>query len=351
LNDAIKQGIWGSGGLNRRKLTLYKDKKVLVTGGTGLVGRPLVELLLQAGAKVRVASLDDESRCPKGVEFMRGNLIHWDFCQKIVKDVDYVFHVAGIKGSVGIGNSKAASFFVPLLLFNTHMMEAAKQAGVKRYLFTSSIAVYPPVDVFIEDNAWDDAPHPSDKYAAWAKRIGELQAEAYKLEYGWDKVAIVRPANVYGPYDNFDAKTAMVIPALIRRVVDGENPLVVWGDGSEIRDFIFSRDVAKGMLLALEKGANCIPINLGSGQRITIKEVVETIIRHIPNPPTIRWDKSKKAKQRVRLMDTTRAKKMIGFEAMTTLSEGIKETIDWYFQNEKTVDNRYNVFRNENYME
>lgn len=332
-------------------MDIYKDKKVLVTGGTGLIGRSLGELLMQRGAKVRVASLDDESRCPKGVEFMRGNLMHWDFCKKVVEDMDYVFHVAGIKGSVGIGNSKAASFLVPHLLFNTHLLEAARQAGVERYLYTSSIAVYPPVDLFVEDKAWDAPPHPSDKYAAWAKRMGELQAEAYKVEYGWDKIAIVRPANVYGPYDNFDPKTAMVIPALIRRAMDRENPLVVWGDGSEIRDFIFSRDVAKGMLLALEKGANCTPINLGSGKRTTIKELVETIIKYIPNPPSIRWDKSKEAKQKVRLMDTTRAQKMIGFEATTPLSEGIKETIDWYLKNAMDVDKRYNVFKKDNYME
>lgn len=330
---------------------MYKNKRVLVTGGTGLIGRPLVDLLLKEGARVRIASLDDASRSPKDAEFMRGNLIHWDFCKKVVKDMDYVFHVAGTKGSTNIGSSKAASFFVPHLLFNTHMMEAARQAGIKGYLFTSSIGVYPPVDIFVEDKAWDAAPHPGDKYAAWAKRMGELQADTYKLEHGWDKIAIVRPANVYGPHDNFDPKTAMVIPALIRRALDGENPLVVWGDGSEIRDFIFSRDVAKGMALALEKGANCTPINLGSGQRTTIREVVETIVRHVPNPPTIAWDKTKKAAQKIRLMDTTRAEETIGFEATTSLDDGIKETMDWYFLNAKNVDKRYNVFKKTNYME
>lgn len=330
---------------------MYKGKNVLVTGGTGLIGRPLVELLLQAGATVRVASLDDEKRCPKGAEFVRGNLIHWDFCRKVVKDMNYVFHIAGTKGSVGMGNSKAASFFVPHLLLNTHMMEAAKQAKVDRYLFTSSIAVYPPAGLFIEDEAWNGHPHQTDKYAAWAKRIGELQAEVYKLETGWDKIAIVRPANVYGPFDNFDPKTAMVVPALIRRIFDGENPLVVWGDGSAIRDFIYSRDVAEGMMLALEKAANCKPINLGSGKRTSIKELVETILSLIDDPPEVVWNLEKQSGENIRLMDMTRAKETIGFVPRTSLKRGIKETLDWYLQNIGVVDDRYNVFKQKSYME
>lgn len=329
----------------------YDRRNVLVTGGTGLIGRPLVELLLQAGANVRVVSMDDPSRCPAGAEFIRANLVHWEACQRAVRDMDYVFHLVGTKGSVGIGRKRAASFFVPHLLFNTHMMEAARQAKVERFLFTSSIAVYPPARLFIEDDAWQGSPHPTDRFAAWAKRMGELQAEAYKLEYGWDRIAIVRPANVYGPFDNFDPTTAMVIPALISRTVGGENPLIVWGDGSAVRDFIYSGDCAEGMMLALEKAANCIPVNLGSGTACSIKEVVGTIVACLDSPPQVKWDTNRPSGEDLRLMDTTRAKATLGFVARTPLAEGLRKTMEWYKKHQTLAERRYNVFHQANYME
>ncbi|MFH1314591.1 MAG: NAD-dependent epimerase/dehydratase family protein [Candidatus Eisenbacteria bacterium] len=329
---------------------MYEGMKVLVTGGTGMIGVEVVKLLLERGAGVRVASLDDPSRAPRDVEFIRGNLTDWEFCQKITRGMDCVFHLAGIKGSVGIGNSKAASFFVPHLLMNTLMMEAARQAGADRYLYTSSIAVYHPTDVFVEDRAWDGPPHQTDRYGAWAKRMGELQAEAYKEEYGWDRIAIVRPANVYGPYDNFDSKTAMVVPAVISRVAAGENPLVVWGDGSAIRDFIYARDCAEGMLLAMEKGANCTPVNLGSGKGASIRELVEAVVAAFDNPPEVKWDTSKPAGQSVRLMDMTRAREMLGFKARTSLKQGVQETVAWYLANTELAGNRFNVFHESDFM-
>src|SRR5947208_1365521 len=192
--------------------------------------------------------------------------------------MERVFRGAGIKGSVSLGKARAASFLVPHLLMNTLMMESAYRANVERYLYTSSVGVYPPADIFHEDDAWKGEPYAADRYAGWAKRVGELQAEAYKMEYGWDKIAIVRPTNVYGPYDNFDPKTAMVIPSLIARVASGENPLIVWGDGTPIRDFLFSEDCAEGMLLAVEHGANCTPVNLGGGDRTSIGEIAEVVV-------------------------------------------------------------------------
>lgn len=330
---------------------MYKGKKVLVTGGTGMVGQQLVRLLMARGADVRVASLDHPSYAPCELEFVQGNLMDWDFCRQITKGVDYVFHLAGIKGSVSIGKSRAASFFVPHLLMNTLMMEAARQEEVERFLYTSSIAVYHPADVLLEDRAWDGSPHPTDSYAAWAKRMGELQAQAYKEEYAWDRVAIVRPANVYGPFDNFDPATAMVIPALISRVAAGENPLVVWGDGSAVRDFIFSKDCAEGMLLALERAANCVPINLGSGRGVTIREVVETIIGCFDEPPQVVWDTTKPSGQSSRLMDITRAKKILSFTPRTSIQQGIKETVQWYRANADSTRKRYNVFYRQKYLE
>lgn len=325
-------------------MSFYKDKKILVTGGTGLIGRPLVEMLVEAGAKVVVVSLDDPSRATKGVKFIRADLREFSNCMEACKDQEIVFHLAGIKGSPAMTAKQPASFFVPTITFNTNMMEAARRQGVSRYLFTSTVGVYGPAEVFYEDDVWKTFPSENDRFAGWAKRMGELQAESYKIEYGWDKVSIVRPANVYGPFDNFDPKTAMVIPSLIKRALDGENPLVVWGDGSPIRDFIYSKDVALGMMLALEKGVN-VPVNLGSGTGITIKEIAEVIAKNIPGGPIeILWDKDKPKGDAKRLMDMKRAKKLLGFKPRYPLEQGIKETIEWYKNNKDDLKKRYNVF-------
>ena len=329
---------------------MYEGSKVLVTGGTGMIGIQLVELLLDRGAAVRVASLDDPSRAHPEVEFLHGDLTRWEFCRTVSTGMDFVFHLAGIKGSVGIGTARAATFFVPHILMNTMMMEAARQAGVERFLYTSSIAVYHPTDLFIEDQAWDGPPHPTDRYAAWAKRMGELQAEAYSEEHGWDRIAIVRPANVYGPYDNFDPKTAMVVSALIARVASGEDPLVVWGDGSAVRDLVFSRDVAEGMLLALDKGANCTPINLGSGRGTSIKDLVGTVTGCFDEPPEVIWDTGKASGQSIRVMDITRAGDMLGFTPRTSIEQGVRQTVDWYLANSERVGKRYDVFGQESYV-
>lgn len=321
---------------------MYKNKKVLVTGGTGLIGKPLVELLIDVGASVRVASMDDKSRCPAGAEFIRADLTRWDNCQEVVQGMDYVFHLAGVKGSPQMTAKKPASFFVPMMMFDTNVMEAARKAGVDRFLFTSSVGVYAPAEIFREDDVWKTFPSENDRFAGWAKRMGELQAEAYRIEYGWDKVAIVRPVNVYGPYDNFDPANAMVIPSLISRAVGGEDPFVVWGDGSAIRDFIHARDVARGMMLALENAPGN-PINLGSGVGVSIKKIVEIIISNLETKPTVVWDTSKPSGDKKRLAETCRAN-AIGFQPSISLEEGIKETMDWYRQNRNIPDKRYNIF-------
>lgn len=323
---------------------MYEGSNVLVTGGTGMIGQQLTRLLLDRGANVRVASLDPPSRAPDEVDFRRGNLMHADFCKEIVEGIDHVFHLAGVKGSTGIGQRRAASFMTPLLAFNTLMMEAAHKADVDRYLYTSSVAVYPPAQVFEEEDAWSGPPHEADKYAAWAKRMGELLAEAYQEEFGWDEIATVRPANVYGPWDNFDPETAMVIPALISRIARGEDPLTVWGDGSAKRDFIFSRDVARGMLLALEEGADGSAYNLGGGDAISIRELVDTLLEVVPESPDVEWDTDKPTGEAIRRMDMTRAREKLGFEPQVSLEEGLQETVDWFHKHRADADDRYDVF-------
>lgn len=321
----------------------YKGKNILVTGGTGLIGRPLVEMLIAAGAKVTVVSLDDPSRAPQGCTFVRADLREFSECQRACEGMEVVFQLAGVKGSPAMTAKRPASFFVPTIQFSINMMEAARRAGAERFLFTSSVGVYSPAEVFYEDDVWKTFPSPNDRFAGWAKRMGELQAEAYKIEYNWDKISIVRPANVYGPFDNFDPENAMVIPSLIRRAVEGENPLTVWGDGSPIRDFIFARDVARGMMLAVEKGIN-EPINLGSGTGVTIREVAEMVAKYVPGGPVpIVWDKDKPAGDKKRLMSMERASGY-GFNCEVSIEEGIRETIAWYVANKGDAGKRYNAF-------
>lgn len=320
----------------------YTDKKILVTGGTGMIGRPLVEMLIQKEAKVRIASLDDPSRAHPKAEFVRVDLTDINNCLNAVKGMDYVFHLAGIKGSPKMTKERPASFFVPTILFNTNMMEAARRSGIKNFLYTSTIGVYAPSEIFHEDDVWKTFPSENDKFAGWAKRMGELQAEAYKIEYSWNKISIVRPANVYGPFDNFDPENAMVIPSLIARALSGENPLVVWGDGTPIRDFIHARDVAKGMMLVMEKGETR-PVNLGSGKGYTIKQIAELVKKYAPGNLKLVWDTSKPSGDKKRLMDISRARSL-GFKPTISIEAGIKEVLDWYIKNKNLISKRYNVF-------
>jgi GDP-L-fucose synthase len=323
-------------------MSFYQNKKVLVTGGTGLIGRPLTRLLVEAGANVTVAALDDPSLAPEGVQYRRVDLREFNHCLDACEGADIVFQLAGVKGSPKMTAERPASFLVPTVTFGFNMMEAARRCHVERFLVTSSVGVYAPADVFHEDDVWGTSPSPNDRFAGWAKRMCELQAEAYKQEYGWDKISIVRPANVYGPHDNFDPDNAMVIPSLIHRAVGGENPLTVWGDGSPVRDFIHAEDVARGMMLMVERGVN-EPVNLGSGTGAAIKSIVEIIAKSLPKRPKIVWDRDKPAGDKQRIMDTARAQQH-GFEPKISLEDGIRDTIKWYREHQAASDQRYNPF-------
>lgn len=321
---------------------MFANKKVLVAGGTGLIGRPLVELLVEQGANVRIASLDGPSRAHPKAEFCRVDLMNFNNCLEVCDGIDYVFNLVGIKGSPAMTAKKPASFFVPTITFSINMMEAARQCKVRNYLFTSSIGVYAPAEIFHEEDVWKTFPSENDRFAGWAKRMGELQADAYRIEYGWNNVNIVRPANVYGSYDNFDPNNAMVIPSLIKRALDGENPLAVWGDGSPVRDFIHARDVARGMMLVMEKNPGK-PVNLGSGVGVTIKQIVDVIVDNMEVKPKVVWDTTKPAGDKKRLMDISCAQ-ALGFTPTVSIGEGVRETMNWYRANKDKVGQRYNVF-------
>jgi GDP-L-fucose synthase len=322
--------------------TTLKGKHVLVAGGTGMIGRPLVEMLIAAGARVRIVSRDDPGRAHPAAEFRSLDLLLFRNCLDACEGMNYVFNLLGVKGSPAMAATRPASYFVPTLTLDTNLMEAARQCGVERFLFTSSLAVYPPAEIFREDDVWTRFPSKNDWFPAWAKRMGELQGDAYRIEYGWDKIAIVRPANVYGPFDNFSLDNAMVVPSLIRRVLTGENPLRVWGDGHTRRDFVHTKDVARGMLLVMQSLPGK-PINLGSGVGVSIRELVETILKFVDRKPEVVWDTSMPTGDPSRVLDISRAR-AIGYEPTIALEDGIRETVEWYRQNQKMVDTRYDVF-------
>ena len=312
----------------------------VVTGGTGLIGREVVKLLVDSGANVKIISLD-KVEVNNDAEHVYGDLTNFDFCADHFAGADFVFHLAGIKGSVKVTTEKPASFFVPLLMFNTNVLEAARRCGVQKLVYTSSIGAYSDAEIFFEKDE-DDNFAPMDMFPGWAKRMAEKQIQAYKIEYGMENFSVVRPCNVYGPGDNFDPETAMVIPTLMSRIYRGENPVVVWGDGSAIRDFAFSRDVAEGVIRALHFGTQGGYVNLGSGIGVSIKQLVETLAKFIDFE--YRFDVDKPSGFPKRVMDVKKAEHLIGYAPQTKLIDGLKETWDWFQMNHSEHRQKQNYF-------
>lgn len=330
-------------------MNYFKNKNILITGGTGLIGRKVIKLLLEMDCKIRLVSLDNynENNTDK-IEFIKADLRNYENCLECSKNIDIVIHLAGVKGSPKMCIDNPASFLTPTVMFSFNMLEAARKNKVRDYLFTSSVGVYSPAEIFYEDSVWSTFPSKNDWFAGWAKRLCELQIEAYKKQYDWNNLYIVRPANVYGPFDNFGDESSMVIPSMIKKFltakVNKENKVTLWGDGSPIRDFIFSEDVARCMLRVIEKNYEK-PINAGSGFRCSIKELAQIIRDKIDKNIEISWDKSKPNGDKIRLMDT-KSYKNINFENKFDLENGIRETIDWYLLNKKNFNKnkRYDPF-------
>jgi GDP-L-fucose synthase len=329
--------------IKQETLAHFSGRNVLVTGGTGLIGRQVVDLLCDAGAKVRIVSLD-QVRVHPAAEHVIGDLTDFRLCLELTQGCDYVCHLAGIKGSAGVSATKLASHFVPTMMFNTNVLEAARRNKVRGLVYTSSIGAYANAEVFIEssERPGDFSSAPMD-FAGWAKRMGELQVHAYKVQYGMENFAIVRPANVYGPGDNFDPENAMVIPTLLSRIFRKEDPVVIWGDGSAIRDFAYSRDVAEGCLLALHRGTQGRFVNLGSGKGVSIRELVETLKGFLDF--NYQFDPSKPAGYPKRVMDISLARELIGYEPSTSLRDGLSATWDWFVAHQDEYLRKQNYFK------
>jgi len=318
---------------------MFKNQNVLVTGGSGMIGRQLVNLLLEKGAKVYVADLNEPINMPSEIIFKKVDLRDFSSCKSICEGMDYVFSLVGIKASPKVTLEQPFDIMGPMLQFNTNMIEAALTTpSVKWFLYTSTVGVYTPSEIFYEDDVWNGFPSRNDWYGGWAKRMGELQCEAYERQFGTGKCSIIRPANVYGPYDNFDPKNAMVVPSLIRKAAEN-NIIEVWGDGSSIRDFVHAKDVARGMLFAVENKITK-PLNIGSGTGVSIKELAEIVAEYFNKP--IEWLTDKPSGDAKRIFNMERAYSY-GFKNEVSLKEGVIDAIEWFTANKDIVDKRYNI--------
>jgi GDP-L-fucose synthase len=322
-------------------LKSFAGKNVVVTGGTGLIGREVVKILDRADANVKIASLD-RVKVSEKAEHIFGDLTNFEFCKQLTKGIDYAFHLAGIKGSIEVTKSKPASFFVPLLMMNTNMLEACRVNEVEKVVYTSSIGAYSSAEVFKESEYSEEQP-PMDMFPGWAKRMAEFQVKAYKIQYNLENFAIVRPCNVYGPGDNFDPNNAMVIPSLMYRIYQKEDPVMIWGDGTAVRDFAYSEDVAEGVILALYHGTGSRFVNLGSGQGYSVRELVETL--HSFLDFNYEFDTSKPSGFPKRVMDISLAKEIINYNPTTSLLAGLKKTWEWYINNQDEYLSKQNYFK------
>ena len=305
-----------------------------------MIGSHLVELF---GNKSNIRIVSHKRKIPteinsKNIEIFNGDLTNKEFAIKAVKGIDYVFHLAAYTGGLGRTAVYPASTLTPNLILDGNIIDAAKNENVDRFLYASCSCVYPDLEKdFSEEDAWIANPPKMHESYSWSKRIGELQAISYAKEFGM-KIAIVRPANSYGPREIIDPNNSHVIGALILKSLTKKHPFVIWGDGSPIREYIFAKDAARGMILALEKYCKADPINLSSGESVTINDLAKKILDICNYDPKITFDKSKPGGQSRRVLTNHKAEQILGFKALTSLDEGLKSTINWIRNNIKFND-------------
>jgi len=314
----------------------FKNSKVLIAGGAGFVGVNLIRRLLELGAEV-TATLHNKPAVVNDdrVRYIKCELTKAEDCDGVVADCDYVFMCAANTSGAAVMEKTPLVHVTPNVVMNTLMLESAYKAGVKKFLFISSNTVYPDVDHPVKEDEMMSG-ELFEKYfcVAWMKRFTEILCQMYaeKINNPMQTV-VVRPANIYGPYDDFQWETSHVLPALIRKVVERHNPLEVWGDGSDIKDFIFIDDLVEGVLLAMEKIETFEPVNIATSVPCSIKEALDAMLEEDNyTDAEVVFDSSRPTMIPKRLIDTAKAKEILGFEAKTTIAEGLKKTIQWYRQ-------------------
>ena len=316
----------------------YKNKHVLITGGSGFIGRNFVETLLKHGAKIRVPI--HKKKLPikhKNLEKIYADLNNLDDCKKVCKNIDYIFHAAGMVSASKMTVKNPISAISLNLNLTLKIFESAMIQNVKKVLvFSSATTGYPSYKFPVKETDMFKK-HPPKIYFGygWSRRYTELLG-LFVSQQSKTKVAICRPTGVYGNYDDFNDKTSHVIPSLIKKAVLKKNPYIVWGSGKEIRDFIHVQDLVRGCLLLLQKKSDCDPINIGSGKKTSIKQLVKYILKHSGHKKCqMYYDKNMPTTIPVRIVNTNKAKNILKFKANISLEEGIKNVIKWYKKSEK----------------
>ncbi len=306
-----------------------KNKRILVTGGAGFLGRQVINQLCQAGAE------REKITVPRSRDL---DLRVLENCQRAVDQQDIVIHLAAHVGGIGLNREKPAELFYDNLMMGTQLIHSAQKVGVEKFVCVGTICAYPkftPVP-FKEDDLWSGYPEETNAPYGIAKKALLVQLQAYRQQYGFNGIYLL-PVNLYGPEDNFDTKSSHVIPALIRKVQEaqskGEKKLSVWGDGSPTREFLYSLDAARGIVMATQFYNDPEPVNLGTGSEISIRDLINLICELMEFKGEIVWETDKPNGQPRRCLDTERAIHAFGFTAQVDFKQGLKNTIEWWRQN------------------